>query len=95
MLGIQRDSFAFDYYIYSLQILDNNPESLHCMIKEIYYPLSRCFGHDMSQIERTMRETVARIYSIKKDILSTLVGTELTECPTVSEFLEILAGYMS
>lgn len=88
--GIYEDSLPGKLYIGALEIAIEEPDCLNHMIKGIYHPLSLEFGLSMSVIERTMRETVVKIYTENRVRICIFFDKELERCPTVSEFLRLM-----
>ena len=88
--GIYEDSLPGKLYIGALEIAMEEPDRLNHMIKGIYHPLSLEFGLSMSVIERTMRETVVKIYTENRVRICIFFDKELERCPTVSEFLRLM-----
>lgn len=94
-LAIDEHTAAYVLFIHALQLINCREKSTLSIIKEIYYPLSLRFQCTMSHIEHTMRGAVEGVYNAKKDALNKLAGAELTRCPTVSEFLEMIPTSIS
>ena len=91
--GIYEDSLPGKLYIGALEIAMEEPDCLNHMIKGIYHPLSLELGLSMSVIERTMRETVVKIYTENRERICEFLDKELERCPTVSEFLGLMLKY--
>lgn len=67
---------------------------MRAITTEVYAEVGRRTGSNGRAVERNMRTLIEHICSVNRKGLNAVAGRELETMPTVSEFLDILLGYM-
>ena len=62
--------------------------------RDIYLPVAQICGCKWTAVERNLRTVVQRVWRINPAGLARMAGYPLSEPPTASDFIEILAHYL-
>ena len=93
-LHINGTYMGFNYLVYGIQIVINDPSLLTCICKGFYAEIAIYFNTTIACVERNIR-TVKEIAWIKTDsvILKEIFNT--TICPSNAEFIDSLSIYVT
>lgn len=62
--------------------------------QKIYQHIADRDGYKWSAVERNIRTVVQRTWKINPELLAKIAGYALTEVPTATAFIEIIAAYL-
>ena len=94
-LHIPQTTAGFHHAAYAITQVIQNPETVNWITKEIYPETARHCQTRPANIERTIRLAVRACWERGgRDILEEMAGIHLTQRPTNSEFLAIVANYI-
>lgn len=94
-LGLTGKLVGFRYAIYMIERVAEDPEQIRLITKCLYRDTAKHFNATPSTVERAVR-TLIQISWLHGDhaILDELAGFHLTERPSNTEFIDIMAGYL-
>ena len=94
-LGISGKLTGFPYAIYMIERIISEPSSIQLITKNLYPETAKKFGVSTVSVERTIRTIVKACWKNEDhDFLDYISGAHLEQCPTNSEFLDLVAGYL-
>ena len=95
-LGVTRKHKGFRYAEYMIEAIADDADRLRLITKCLYPETARHFDVTQYAVERSLRTLVKACWR-KKDhtMLNLIVGTELREPPTNTEFVDYLAAYLA
>ena len=93
-LGITCNYGGYKNTVIAVNLILSNMDRLEAVTKEVYFEVARQCGCKWSSVERNIRTVVQRVWRINPKLLIDIAGYPMTEPPTVSEFLEIIANYI-
>ena len=95
-LGVTRKHKGFRYAEYMIEAVADDADRLRLITKCLYPETARHFDVTQYAVERSLRTLVKACWR-KKDHtqLNLIVGTELREPPTNTEFVDYLAAYLA
>ena len=94
-LGISGSLFGRRYLAYAVRRAAVDPDLTLHITKELYLDVARRFDTTSSCVERSMRTAIARCWSGGgRETLDKVAGYHLTERPTNSEFIDLVASYI-
>lgn len=83
------------YLVYAISATVHDPESTRFITKELYPEIGKHFGVTAAAAERAMRTAIQTSWDRGgRETLDKMAGFHLTERPTNSEFLDIVAAYI-
>lgn len=94
-LGVTTNYYGFYRTIAAVELVLENNERLQSVTREIYWVIAENCGCKRSAVERNIRTVIQRAWRINPKRLIVMAGYPLTEPPTASEFIEIIANYVA
>lgn len=86
---------GYNYLAYMLFQVIPNPDRLMMVTKDLYPDTGRRFAVSAASVERSVRSSVSKCWSSEgRDVLDQMACRHLSECPTSSEFIDIVADYI-
>jgi len=89
------NSTGFFYTAYAVWLSAREPDRLTLVTKWLYPDVAKHYGTNWSAVEHGIRRIAASVWNEHPQTLSELAGYPLTEKPTPTEFLAILASHVS
>lgn len=84
------------YLVYAVSATVRDPDSTRYITKELYPEIAKHFGVTAAAAERAMRTAIQASWDRGgRETLDKMAGFHLTERPTNSEFLDIVAAYIA
>ena len=94
-LGVSGKLIGFSYVIYMIDRIVEDPTALLLITKNLYPETAKIFGVSAFAIERATRTVINVCWKNEThDFLEYIAGKRLLSCPTNSEFLDMVAGYI-
>ena len=90
-LGFSADYTGFFYTSYAVWLSAREPERLLLVTKWLYPDVAKHYGTNWTAVERNIRTVASVAWGNNPRLLSKLAGYTLTEKPTASQFISILA----
>ena len=94
-LGVNAGSCAFFHTSYAIWLAIEQPERLQLITKWLYPEVAVQYGTNWRAIERSVRRIINRIWLTNPDLLRKIAHNRLYSRPTATEFIAILAAYIS
>ena len=91
--GITKRYTGYLHLVYCIQLVIADDFRLAAVTKEIYMEAAAYFDCKWTRIERNIRTLAAVAWQLNADLLIQMAGYPLSNAPTTSEFIEILASY--
>jgi two-component system response regulator (stage 0 sporulation protein A) len=90
-VGIKANLKGYKYLTQGVQLKKNNPDMK--MTKDIYPSVAKIYETTPQRVERAMRHEIETAFnSGRLKQLNAILGAEaITDCPTVGEFLALMA----
>lgn len=92
--GITRKYVGCHQLALAVQIIQQEPDSLEAIGKQIYIPIAASCHCEWKTIERNMRTLAMRAWMVNPTYLQQLAGYPLHSSPTAAEFMEIISNYI-
>lgn len=84
------------YLVYAVSATVRDPDSTRYITKDLYPEIGKHFGVTAAAAERAMRTAIQAGWDRGgRETLDKMAGFHLTERPTNSEFLDIVAAYIA
>ena len=93
-LGITTNYYGFHRTLSAVTLVLEDSDRLQAVTREIYWIVAERCGCKRSAVERNIRTVVQRAWRINPQRLIRMAGYPLSEPPTASEFIEIIANYV-
>ena len=93
-LGITTNYYGFHRTLSAVELVLENNDRLQAVTREIYWTVAERCGCKRAAVERNIRTVVQRAWRINPQRLIRIAGYPLSEAPTASEFIEIVANYV-
>ena len=94
LLGVTGKLSGFRYAVYMVEQVRDQPDNVLLITKRLYKQTADHFNTTPSCVERNLRTVVQRVWRINPEGLAQMAGYPLSEPPTASDFIEILAHYI-
>lgn len=94
VLGVGRQYMGYAVTVKAIGMVMQDESCLNCVKQGIYLPLSEAQSCDWRTIERNIRTVIHRAWRVNGPVLTEMAGYRLQQEPTVTEFLDILSGYL-
>ena len=94
-LGITPCYVGFSFLLYAVAIVQHDRSSLNHVIKDIYFPIAQHFDTNWRNVEHNLRTLTHRAWKTDKDLLCQIAGYPLNASPSVSQFIESLAFFVT
>lgn len=94
-LQLPATSHGFFYTAYAVLLAIQQPERLLLVTKRLYPEVARRYETTWSAVERSIRTAIGVIWERNPALLEQAAGYRLTKKPCSSQFIAILAGYLS
>lgn len=86
---------GYHYLTYMLLQVVRDPDRLMMITRSLYPDTGRCFGVSAANVERSSRTCITTCWNRGgRSALDQMAFHHLTECPTASEFIDIVADYI-
>ena len=86
---------GFDYAVYMIEQVVDSQESIRLITKRLYPETARHFGVKPHSVERALRTLIRSCWVYgDRDALNNVAGRTLTQAPSNSDFLDMLAAYI-
>ena len=93
-LGITTNYYGFHRTLSAVVLVLEDSDRLQSVTREIYWVIAAECGCKRSAVERNIRTVIQRAWRVNPRQLIVMAGYPLTEPPTASEFIEIIANYV-
>lgn len=93
-LGVGGNYIAQQRAVVAIQLAIEDEDRLLYVTRDIYLPVAQICGCKWTAVERNLRTVVQRVWRINPAGLARMAGYPLSEPPTASDFIEILAHYL-
>ena len=94
-LGASRKYTGFQYAVYMIDQVLENPDKLFLVTKRLYPEAAKHFGVSMSALERSVRTIIVLCWEyLNHALLDDIAGCDLIKIPTVVEFIDITVNYL-
>ena len=93
-LGIGNNYIAQQRVVTAIALALEDEDRLFSVTRKIYALAGERCGCSWAAVERNIRTTVQRVWRINPQGLIKMAGYPLTEPPTASDFIEIVAHYL-
>lgn len=94
-LGVSGKLTGFPYAVYMIERVITEPSCIQLITKKLYPETAKKFGVSMVSVERTTRTLIKACWKNENhDFLDYIAGNHLEQCPTNSEFLDLVASYL-
>lgn len=92
--GITRKYAGCQQLALAVQIIQNDPDSLEAVGKQIYRPIASQCHCEWKSVERNVRTLAMRAWDVNPQYLQQIAGYPLSASPTAAEFMEIISNYI-
>lgn len=93
-LGVGGNYIAQQRTVVAIELALEDEDRLLHVTKDIYLPVAQLCGCKWTAVERNIRTVVQRVWRMNPDGLVQMAGYPLSEPPTASDFIEIVAHYL-
>lgn len=93
-LHISKNYKGYTQAIFALELALQDENRLLSVTKEIYMVVGEREGASWHTVERNLRTIVKRAWERNPELLEKMAGYQLPVPPKVSEFLDIVSGYL-
>lgn len=94
-LGVRPNLGGYRYLTYGIQLVEEKPERLQYVTKELYPEIARQYNTNWMSVERAIRTAITSCWKRgNRELLDEMVGYRLEDKPTASEFIAIVAEYI-
>ena len=94
-LGITGKLIGFRYTIYMIEQVAEDPDRIQLITKRLYPETASRFGTSPVSVERSLRSLIRNQWEKgNRSILEGIAGARLSQRPTNTEFVDMLAGYL-
>ena len=94
-LGMPSTYNGYHYLLYGLSLVLGDCTYLLSVTKRLYPDIAAHFHTSAACVEHSLRTAVNRLWAdCAQETLTRIAGHPLHSKPTVSEFMDILAGYL-
>ena len=92
-IGFPQHVYGYNYIMYSLELIMENPEILHHITKELYPEVAKHFGSTPARVERAIRTSI-QITWLYGDLqmINTIFGHTIRSDKGVPTNTQLLAG---
>lgn len=94
-LGITRRYIGYYFLLDAVEIINRDETTLLKVGEYIYEPIAKKHNCNTATVERNIRTIILRVWRDKRERAEKIMGTKFTTAPTVSEFIDNLAYYIS
>lgn len=94
-LGISATSISFFHTAYAVRLAVEQPQVLLLVTKWLYPEVAKQYRSTWRAVERNIRRVIMTIWENKPGLLAEIAGYPLAVRPTPSQFLSILAAYLT
>ena len=92
--GITRCYVGYGQTCYSIYLAVTNESRMEAIVKEIYMETADCFSCEWKDVERNIRTARGHAWEVNAEHLIQMAGYPLTNAPSASEFIEIIATHI-
>lgn len=93
-LGISRSFLGYSITLMAVQLVLEDECRLQHFKHEVLTPIANALQTKPANIERNIRTVIQNAWQTEPHNLSIIARYELTQPPTVIEFIDILSGYI-
>lgn len=93
-LGITANYRGYRQLCVAISLVVENEDRMLHVAQEVYNPTADTLHCNRKTIERNIRTIIRRIWSIDPSRYLALSGTSISEPPTASEFIDVLAYHV-
>lgn len=93
--GISAKYVGFFHMAYAVQLCIEDPWRLTMVTKVLYREVARQYKTTYACVERDIRTATAVAWKNNRPLLETIAKCPMNDKPTASEFIAILAAYLS
>ena len=94
-LGATGRLTGFAYAVFMIEQIISGQSSVHLITKRLYPETAKHFGVKPHSVERALRTLISSCWEYgDKEALSDVAGRALTQAPSNSDFLDMLAAYI-
>ncbi len=94
-LGATGRLTGFAYSVFMIEQIVSDQSSVHLITKRLYPETAKHFGVKPHSVERALRTLISACWEYgDREALSDIAGRALTQAPSNSDFLDMLAAYI-
>lgn len=93
-LGITFNYQGYYQVAYAIELVIEDKNRLLDVTQQIYQRVADRHDNSWSAIERNIRTVVVRAWKINPELLTQIANYPLSEAPTATEFIEMIAIYL-
>ena len=94
-LGLNGKLTGFSYMVFMVDQLVEDRATVRLITKALYPETAKYFGVTSGSVERAIRTLIHAFWNNEShEFLCYIAGKQLDTCPTNSEFLDIVTGYL-
>lgn len=93
-LGITRVSRGYELIFSAVLKVVDDPDKLFWVTKNLYFDLAKETGSSLSKIEKNLRGCAEKAWEHNPEYLKKITHLDLTERPTSTELIDLLAIYI-
>lgn len=94
-LGASATSTSFFQTAYAVRLAVEQPQTLLLVTKWLYPEVARHYHTNWKAVERNIRRLIAAVWASNPGLLREIARKPLPHTPTVTQFLSILAAYIT
>lgn len=92
-IGFPQHVYAYQYVIYALELIMENPDILHHVTKELYPDIAKRFNTTSSRVERSIRSSIQLVWLYGNlPLIRTIYGNSIRQDKGVPTNSQLLAG---
>lgn len=92
-IGFPQHVYGYDYILYSLELISQNPGILHHITKELYPEVAKHFGTKPARVERAIRTAIQITWLYgNMQIINIIFGNTIRPDKGVPTNTQLLAG---
>ena len=92
-VGFPQHVYGYNYIMYSLELIMENPEILHHITKELYPEVAKRFGSTPARVERAIRTAIQITWLYGNlPMINTIFGNTIRSDKGVPTNTQLLAG---
>ena len=94
-LGVTRRYIGYYFLLDAVEIVNRDETTLLKVGEYIYEPIAKKYNCNTATVERNIRTVILHIWKNNKGQVEKIMGAKFATVPTVSEFIDNLAYYIS
>ena len=94
-MGVTRRYIGYYFLLDAVEIINRDETTLLKVGEYIYEPIAKKYNCNTATVERNIRTVILHIWKNNKGQVEKIMGAKFATVPTVSEFIDNLAYYIS